>query len=175
MSMKRAASVFAAGPAARSQYGTPQEYVLARWFELASGDDDWRFPKPFVPLRQIGDLILAGYPTRVMTRLGQFDPYREVDGVALRILDFANDRAGMQVLSYDFATKWCGTRLEALLFSDEAAGKEAFEEFAKRSERWQGYPRERLGGMLTAKSREALGLCDETPASAGSAPACPAP
>ena len=173
--MKSSPAPFAAGPAAKSQCGTPQEYVLARWFELASGDDDWRFPKPFVPLRRIGDLILAGYPTRVMTRLGDFGPYSEVDGVALRILDLANDRAGMQVLSYDFTTQWCATRLEALLFSDEMAGKEAFEEFAKRSERWQGYPRERLVTMLTAKGREALGLCEDAPAIAGGASACPAP
>lgn len=167
--MKRAANAFAAGPAAKSQYGTPQEYVLARWFELATGDNDWRFPKPFVPLRQIGDLLLVGYPTRVMTRLGDFGPYREVDGVALRILDLVNDRAGMQVLSYDFTTNWCGSRLEDLLFSDEATGKAAFENFAKRSERWQAYPHERLIGMLTVKARDVLGLLSEadTPEASG--------
>jgi len=157
------ATTLLTGPEAKARYGTAQEFFLTRWFELATGDDDWVLNRPFVLLRQLGDWTLAGRPGRAQVRQCVIGPWQEVDGLALRIFDLSRNQAGMQVLTYDFVTDYSRKKLEPLLFGDEPAARAAFEDVIKSSERWRDYPCERLLNMLTAKTR-ALVAADEVAA-----------
>lgn len=144
------------GPAAKDRYRTAQEFFLARWFELATGDDDWTLSRPFVLLRKLDHWLLMGRPGRAQIRPGGLGPWQEVDGLTLRIFDLTQNTAGLQALTYDFTTPYSREQLEPLLFGEETEAHAAFEDFIRRSERWRSYPRERILNMLTAMTRELL-------------------
>ncbi len=142
-----------AGPEAKARYGTAQEFFLARWLELAAGEDNFTLSRPHVLLRQIGDWSLMGCPGRTQIREGGIGPWEEVDGVTLRIFDLVRNQVSMAVVTHDFSTNYSREKLELLLFGETAQAHAAFGGFLRRDGRWRNYPREEVLGKLTAKTR----------------------